>query len=187
MNADVLEEATRLWQQGIVHAGWHQVLVALLYLVLAWRCLSNAHMAKITQAPGAVWQTGAVLLLLLAANTLAHLDVWVGQVLRLTAHAQGWYGERRTLQYIVLALLLAALWGLGQRVYRRLQVDELPGLAATVGLVALLLLALLRAVSAHATDAVLNLRLAGLSMGRVLEFIGLGLVLWGTRGDWRVD
>jgi len=187
MNAEVLAEATRLWQQGMVHAGWHPVLVAALYLALAWRCLRHAHIAKIAQMPDAVWQTGALLLLLLAVNTMLHLDLWAAQVLRLMAQAQGWYGARRTLQHLALALLLAALSVLGQRAYRRRKVDLWPGLAATVGLVALLLLTMLRAVSAHATDAVLNLRLAGLSVGRVVELIGIGLVWWGTRGDWRVD
>jgi len=50
-----------------------------------------------------------------------------------------------------------------------------------LGLAALLLIFSLRVVLTHATDTLLNWRLGGLSVGRLLEFAGIGLVVHGAR------
>ena len=93
---------------------------------------------------------------------------------------QGWYGVRRPLQYLaefVVALLLLFLAG---RLRRELTVGPVQSESVAVGLVVLLLLLALRTVSAHGTDAIINLYLAGVSVGRWLELGGLALILQGA-------
>jgi hypothetical protein len=50
----------------------------------------------------------------------------------------------------------------------------------SAGLLALLLLFAVRLVSAHGTDAVLNVRLLGVSIGRLFELACLAWVMWGA-------
>ena len=176
---DAWQTAMPVWSQVLRQAGWHPVLVAAVQAATGLLCLAIGRAGHAADGASLVWHASAVALLLLALNTLFALDLLAVQVLRHLAHLQGWRGGRRRIQALVLVLLgvsaLVATLRLAQRV--DLFVGALRWLVPGVAL--LLTVAALRAVSLHGTDALLQVRLAGISAGRLLDALGLTLVAIG--------
>jgi hypothetical protein len=103
--------------------------------------------------------------------------------LRDVAHAAGWYAQRRPLQWTMLGVLLSAagfaLPAAVRFTRHRVSAGLYPALA---GLCLLATLLGLRLVSLHHTDFVLDFRLAGLSLGRWIEWLAVGLVMFSALG-----
>ncbi|MCF8154932.1 MAG: hypothetical protein K9K35_02915 [Rhodoferax sp.] len=180
-----LTTAAQVWETAIDQVSWYHGLIAMAYLGAAWLCLLNGHISQVARQPHAAWYFAGIALCLLGANTVLHADLFVTHLIRAIAKLQGWYGARRALQYavvIVLALvvLLSASW-----LRTVFAASEVPSETVTFGLAALLLLFALRVVSAHGTDALLNWRLTGISVGRLLELAGIGLAVHGARRSLR--
>lgn len=182
---DAFAQAAPVWEQAIEQVGWLHVLLLAAYFGVAWLCFLNGHLAgqaKDGTERSTVWVVATVLLCLLGVNTLLQLDVLLTATLRALARLDGWYAQRRMLQYqglAALALLLLLSWKHWRAAYVAATRDAAP---VALGLALVLLLLLLRMVSAHGTDALLNLGLLGFSLGRWLELCSLGLVLLGA---WR--
>lgn len=171
------------WLAALERLGPGHALIALGHLAIVLLAGLAARAARdATESPRGWWLL-AGLHGALALDALLVLHVpWV-QLLRHAALAAGHYEARRGLQLIVLyggiALTLAALVWLRTR----LRADW-PALAPLVAGSALLLtLTALRWLSFHASDQVLALRLAGVSLGRGLELLGLLLAI-GTLLGW---
>jgi len=147
----------------------------------AWLCLLNGHISKQNRQADLFWYLGATALCLLAVNSVLQADVFVTQLLRAIAKLQDWYAQRRPLQSAAVLLLGLSFLLASGPLRRLLSADELPSQGVAWGLTAALLLFALRAVSAHWTDQVLNLHLAGIPVGRLLELIALGVVVRGAR------
>ena len=177
---EVIYGAAAVWEHALLGLTWYHGVIVTAHLGVAWLCLLNGYIARTEQEPHLVWYLAALLLCLLAINTLLHADVFVTHLLRGLAKIEGWYGVRRPVQY--LAELVAALFLLllARRLRREFAAGTVQSESAAIGLVVLLLLLALRTVSAHGTDAILNLYLAGISVGRWLEFGGLALILHGA-------
>jgi hypothetical protein len=183
---EALDGANGVWEHAIAQLSWHHGLVVLAYLGAAWLCLVNAHISRQNQQAHVFWYLGAAALCLLGVNTVVQADLFVTQLLRAIAKLQGWYAQRRELQYTAVSLLgLAFLLSINW-LRALLSGADLPSELVATGLAALLMLFLTRMVSAHSTDLVLNLRLAGVTVGRLLEFAAIGLVIQGARNCLRV-
>jgi hypothetical protein len=181
-----LDDAAGVWEHAITQLNWHSGIVVLAYVGAAWLCLVNAHISRQNQQAHVFWYLGAATLCLLGVNTVLQADLFVTHLLRAIAKLQGWYAQRRELQYGAV-LLLGIIFLLSINWLRALLSNtELPSELVAVGLTGLLMLFLTRMVSAHNTDLVLNLRLAGVSVGRLLEFAAIGLVIQGARNCLRV-
>jgi hypothetical protein len=175
----------------------HSLGVALLFVAVGVLCLFADHFGDSVEGPAAtrlgrsarLWRWHTVLLWLMAINSLVQGDVLFVIWMREAFQAAGWYGVRRPLQAATLAALLTASalafktmapsnpWAQPARLPLA---DKLAG----SGMALLLLMLTLRFVSLHYTDEVLNLRLAGPSLGRWLEMAGLVLV--GSGAFWRL-
>lgn len=178
------EHASPIWQQAIYHLSWSHGLVACAYGVAAWLCFLNVQTEEEALGSCALWWAATVLLCLLAANVALQVEVFVTQTLRALAKLQGWYGQRRVLQYLLIGLMaLTVLLALNSRPWLsqsfRPRAQTHTG-AVSAGLLALLMLFAVRLVSAHGTDAVLNVRLLGVSIGRLFELACLSWVMWGA-------
>jgi hypothetical protein len=79
----------------------------------------------------------------------------------------------------VAVLALIALW-VASRLGRAFAASDESSIPVALGLTLLLALLALRTVSVHGIDAIINVRLAGVSFGRLMEFVGIGLVLLGA-------
>lgn len=177
------EYALPIWQQAVFHLRWSHGLVAAAYGLAAWLCFLNAQLTKEALGSCAMWCVAAALLCLLGGNLMLQGDVFVSHAFRAFARLQGWYGQRRELQYLVLALMALTLPGIGYLWFQRLEPNAPTGVGAVLaGLHVLVFLFGVRMVSAHGTDAVLNARMAGLSIGRLCELAGIASVMVGA---WR--
>ncbi|MFZ4478380.1 MAG: hypothetical protein ACOYNZ_00655 [Rhodoferax sp.] len=178
--AQAIAEAVTVWQQTLLQLNWYHGLISTAYLGAAWLCVFNGYTARNEGGDHAIWYVAATALSLMAANTLLHGDVLVTHTLRSLAKQEGWYGQRRSWQYGTVAVLaLIALWTAG-RLGRAFAASDVSSVPVALGLTLLLTLLALRTVSVHGVDAVINLRIVGVSVGRWLEFVGIGLVLRGA-------
>lgn len=179
-----IEYASPIWQQAIYRLSWSHGLVASAYGVAAWLCFLNVQAKEEVQGSCTLWYAATVLLCLLGANVVLQADVFVTQTIRALARSQGWYGQRRVLQYLLIGLMaLAVVLALNSRTWlsQRFRPCTQPNTGAVnAGLLALLMLFAVRLVSAHGTDAVLNVRPLGVSIGRWFELACLARVMWGA-------
>jgi hypothetical protein len=180
-----VESAGVVWLQALEQVGWFHGLIAVAHFVVAWLCFVNGHIAR-QQADGAethgAWWLAASVLCLLGINSMLQLDLLVTQTVRSMARLDGWYGDRRVVQYLLLALLALVVWlvwGWMRYLFANNIRESWP---VAYGLVLLLLLLMLRGLSAHGTDVLLHSKLVGVSVRRLLELVGLGLV---AHGCWR--
>lgn len=175
-----LSKAAQGWEQAIAQESWHHALFAATYLGSAWLCLLNGHVARAAREVHVMWYAAAALLCGLGLNSVLQGDLFLTHALRELAKLAGWYAQRRELQYLMIAMVvaggsLAAYWWRS-----KFAACEVPSPTVAWGLAALLTLLAIRTVSAHGTDAVINLRMAGISAGRMMEFAGIGLVALGS-------
>jgi hypothetical protein len=172
------------WSDLIRLLDWSDFLLAVTYLAAAWMCVVCAVLAHDELGDDWGWRVAVVVLVVLAGNTLLKLDQLLLLTLRAWSHVDGWYEDRRLLQYALVAVALCL--GLGTLGWLRTRLSHLWPYCGQVvlGVCLLIGLTILRAVSFHETDALLQLDLMGLSMSNVLELLGLGLVLNGTY-TWR--
>ena len=152
-----------------------QALLVPVFLLCAYRLEAR-------RSEAGFWLAAAALMALLALMGLLRAErAWVLWVREMT-QSIGWYSARRPLQWMASAALLAALLMLVLQLpawARRLQLSR-GLLTAACGLALLLTVELLRLVSLHHIDMLLDARTAGLSAGRWLQ---LGaLLLLGSGG-----
>jgi uncharacterized membrane protein len=181
---DVISEsllvATEAWYQIILHVPWYHGFVAALVLWASWLCLLNGYTAKGEHEDFFAWYIVAFLLCLLCANALLHLDFWVTGFFRSVAKMQGWYTDRRPLQYELIAGLLILL-GLGAKwILPDLSSFYQSAQPVVVGVMVMLLIAMLRTVSVHHVDSVLNFHVLGISIGRLFELMSLISIIAGA-------
>jgi len=177
---EVVYAAAAAWEQALLGLTWHHGIIAAAYLGVAWLCLLNGYLAKAETEPHRVWYMTALLLCLLAINTLLGGEVFVTHLLRGLARIEGWYGVRQPLQYLAEFVATLFLLFLAGRLRRELTAGAVQSESVAVGLAVLLLLLALRTVSAHGTDAIINLYLVGVSVGRWLELGALALTFQGA-------
>lgn len=173
--------AALVWQAAIAEVGWHHGAIALAYLGAAWLCLLNAHIARQALEAHAIWYGAAIALCLLGANTVLQADLFMTHLMRATAKLQGWYGQRQPLQYAAVAVLALLVLISSQWLRAVFTASAVACEPVALGMGVLIVLFLVRTVSAHGTDAVLNWRLLGVSVGRLLEFAGIAWVVYGAR------
>lgn len=165
------------------------VWLALLFIAVAVLCMvadTRGRSHDVTSCDTSIlWRWLTALLWLMAVNLLAQGDVLFVTWIRDVARAGSWYEVRRPLQVGLLAILVAASAIVFKRKaqgttwaepLRRRIAETLAG----CGMLVLLVIVLLRFISLHHTDRLLNARLAGPSLGRWLELVGLVLVGWGA-------
>lgn len=175
------------WQQAIGQQGWQAGLVGLAYGSVGLLCAARGHASRHAFGHGLAWKGAAVALIAIALTGWLAVDRLLVGVMRHVALAQGWYAERRAWQGVVITLCgIAAVAALRAAKPRLASADAATRWAAT-GLGLVLAVALLRGVSLHATDLWLQTRLAGLSVGRWVEALGLcGIAAAATR-TWPVN
>jgi hypothetical protein len=126
------------------------------------------------------WRVTAVLLVMLGINELLDLQTLLTTLGRAYAQTNGWYEERRSVQYAFVAGLGAGgvfatvglLW-LSRRKHIAVRM-------ALIGLISIGLFILLRAASFHHFDALLGSGAPAFNWGSVQEVLGILIVAAGA-------
>jgi hypothetical protein len=124
------------------------------------------------------WLGMTLIMLALGVNKQLDLQTWFTEVGRDLAIEQGWWENRRTVQfYLIAALIVAALVSSGWIRSFTKALDNCARLAAT-GLLLLFVFVVIRAASFHHIDEFLGMKLQELSFNALLELSGIGMVLF---------
>lgn len=168
--------------------GWLTFVAYMLAVILCWRAYQSSVVDVCMQAASAPieahrqrllarWWLGlAALMLLLGLNKQADLQTLLTEVGKDLARAQGWYSERRKVQFAFIAILALALVTTGFAVAFALRSVLRQILPALLGLALILAFVELRAALFNVlrrepgTETLQDLWL--------LELGGVGLVIW---------
>lgn len=179
------DSAALVWARSVEQVGWPHVMFALAYGAAAWLCFMNSHLAQQADEPAAPWRAAMWVMAALGINMVLRLDMFGTELLRETSKIQLWYDKRRDIQFeILLALLVVGIWLLA-KLGRSFTASGLPPDTVAAGVLLLVFLLGMRAVSWHFTDGLLNERVLWVSLGRWFELFGIGLVIHGARQSLR--
>ncbi|MCB8982101.1 MAG: hypothetical protein H6657_32270 [Ardenticatenaceae bacterium] len=165
------------WRPGIgdpTFMGWLTVFTYLLASITCW-LRSRTAISDDVQRERRFWQSLAVVLLLLGINKQLNFLSFFTSLSRTLAWQQEWWQERRSVQMLligIVVLLIAVLIGAS---FWRLRHLPRRILVASTGFWLLLGFVLIRATSLHAVDYYLYTPFAGIKLNWVFE---LGLLLW---------
>jgi hypothetical protein len=177
----IAETTSEGWQPGIgdpTFMGWFTVLAYAMAAWLCWRAATrSAQLPQPQRTPATrLWIGLAALFVLLAINKQLDLQSWFTGFGREVARSEGWYEQRRTVQFIFIVALaiggaatLCALAWMTRRAWRT------AGLAL-IGTAFLITFIIIRAASFHHFDEVIGYELIGVRMNWVLELSGISCV-----------
>lgn len=124
------------------------------------------------------WAIVIIILLLLMANRLFNIQLLATLAARCAALDEGWYGERRPFQFLIILLSCAAGAGVALLVFlRRPKWDER---LVLFGLIALVVFAAIRSLSFHWIDVYVRMKIFGLNFNGLTEGAALAPVLFGS-------
>ncbi len=169
------------WSPGLADpspAGWVTVAAYVVVVWLCWRARADGHASgdRVGERMAMLWGAFAAGLIVLGFDRLLDLQAALAESVRLMAHDQGWYGDRRPFQLrlIELMVLADALFGLLLVYLARQNLGRM--IVAIVGVVELVGFVLIRGVSYHYIDSFLRLNVAGVRSNTLFELGGLVLI-----------
>jgi len=175
------------WTPGIgdpTFGGWLTVALYLAAAISCWRSgrkvalndgrCSNEHRA---------WRSIAILFLALGINKQLDLQTALTEAGRVSAHLQGWYELRRSVQiaFIGLVAMTCVIVAITLLIWMRRA--PIPTWLALMGTTLVLGFVLIRAASFHHVDLFIGSRILGLRWNWVIEIGGISLVLLASQ--WR--
>jgi hypothetical protein len=166
------------WQSSIAKADmadWITVAAYLVAALMSARAAGHAGLRRLARDT-MFWRITAVLLALLAINELMDLQNHLTSAARAYARADGWYEERRRVQYVfVMALGVAAMFAGIAMLWLTRRADAAVRLALA-GLIFIGLFVLLRAASFHHVSEILSRGAPMFNWGSVQEMVGILIV-----------
>jgi len=169
------------WRPGIgdpTWMGWLTVAAYFLTAVLCGACWFSSRRRS------GVWLFLCVVLTFLGINKQLDLQSWFTEFGRQVALENGWYRQRREVQFqfiVALGLMAIAVFiGLGRLIYLDRRGQHFSYFLALIGLGFLACFVVVRAASFHHVDLFLRWQWAGLTMNGVLELSGIGLMAMGA-------
>ena len=186
MNALLLECISVHWTPEIGDPtifGW---LTVLLYLVAAGLSFARARDAFAAWDDRAkrrrvFWLVASAALVALSVNKQLDLQSLATATVRCLAFDGGWYDSRAVLQRVFIVSFLIAILALAGLATWYFKVEILRYRRAALGFFLLIFFVMVRAVSFHAIDALINAQLLGLRLNWILEMGALILIISGAR------
>jgi hypothetical protein len=154
--------------------GWIAVAIYSVAIISCWLTLCESGRGTREKR---VWWFIVILLLALAITRQFDLQAALTESGRMFARSEGWYFERRPIQFefiIGLALICVAVtsifWNWAKRIPQPARI-ALAAITLVTGYV------LIRTVSLHRVDGLIGRRVLGISWNWILEMGGVGVVL----------
>jgi len=164
------------WRSSIAQAGFADWVTVAGYLISAALSVRAARHAEADSRDSLFWRFTAILLVLFGINELLDLQTLVTSVGRAHAMTNGWYDNRRSVQFaFVVALGVAAVLA-GVALIRLTWRSHASVRLALAGLTFIGLFVLLRAASFHHVSAIFDRGVPGLNWGSLQEMVGILMV-----------
>lgn len=124
------------------------------------------------------WRIISIVLMLLSFSSLMHGETLLPGLMREVAHQDDLYEWRRIPQFLLLVFAIPIVWKVLIRLRQlTLKFPSFPRIRQALnGLTLLLTVLALRVVSFHYTDDFVDMEIAEVSLGRLCEWLGLGLI-----------
>jgi hypothetical protein len=175
------------WTPGIgdpTFVGW---LTVVLYFAAAISCWRSGQKVELNGSDGVnerrAWRFVALLFLALGINKQLDLQTALTDAGRVLAHAQGWYGQRQSVQIVFIAIVALTCMTLAIMLLIWMRRAPFPTWLAVLGTTLVLAYVLIRAASFHHIDRFIGQSILGLRWNWVIEISGISLVL--LAGVWR--
>jgi hypothetical protein len=123
-----------------------------------------------------LWLLVALLMAFLCVNKQLDLQSLFTDIGRVAAKREGWYGQRRDVQAVFVFCVLGSAAGLVFWMTVKLRVFWSTHTLLLAGLIYTLTFIVVRTVSFHHIDRLLNTHLEGMKMNWLLELTGIALV-----------
>lgn len=180
---NLMECVLSTWSPGIgdpTLLGWATVGLYLVAALMCFRYLITASFGYGCKREQFFWLATGVLLAALAVNKQLDLQSALTAAGRCIARAQGWYENRREVQRdFIMVLIVICIAGFAFMLWWLRGLWRNTGIAA-LGLAFVASFVLVRAVSFHHFDALLNMHLAGMRINGLLEWSGPLLIMLAT-------
>ena len=168
------------WHAGIGDPTLFGWLTVAAYGLAAFLCFKQSGIVKKQGGGARFWLVLSAVLLLLAINKQLDLQSWFTQVMRDSAHAHGWYAQRRAMQLAFIAILglgmLIVLLSLRLFLANSWRHYKL----VWVGIALLCAFIVIRAASFHHMDILINSNILGIKINVILELLALFIIILGT-------
>lgn len=164
------------WRSSIAHADIADWVIVAAYVIAASLSARAARHAEAGSRDSMFWRIIAMLLVLLGINELLDLQTLLTVVGREHAKANGWYEDRRWVQYVFVLALGAAAVLAGVALLRLIGRTHASVRLALAGLILIGLFVLLRAASFHHLNEILGRGAPEFSWGSVQEAAGILIV-----------
>lgn len=172
--------AASVWEASLIRVSWYNFLLGLAYGVAALLCFLNGYFAKKYEEGYGIWIAAVVMLLFFTINNLLLIEIFITEFVRAYAKLLSLYERRREIQYQLIALIAIVLFLVMRKMKNSFAALNVPGKTVSYSLTLLISILVFRTVSAHATDAVINFRVFGFTVGRIFELFGIGLLFLGA-------
>jgi len=172
--------AASVWEASLIRVSWYNFLLGLAFGVAALLCFLNGYFAKKYEEGYGIWIAAVVMLLFFTINNLLLIEIFITEFVRAYAKLLSLYERRREIQYQLIALIAIVLFLVMRKMKNSFAALNVPGKTVSYGLTLLISILVFRTVSAHATDAVINFRVFGFTVGRIVELFGIGLLFLGA-------
>ena len=163
--------------------GWVTVLAYVAAFIVAIRVYlsSETLFSEYVIRQKYLWLGIACLLLFLGLNKQLDLQTLLTSIGRNIAYRDGWYRDRRAFQLVFVSVaLVGGLATMFAMLFIYLRVIR-QHLLAILGVCLLIVFILLRMSSFHHLDELFRVRLAGIKIYWVIEWAGIGLIVWNAK------
>ncbi len=172
------------WHPGIADptaGGWITVLLYFLAAASCWKTMVFVRL--VDKSDARIWWAIFLMFFLLGINKGLNLQTAVTELGRTVAYSEGWYDDRRTMQFWLVGALGAIATGVSTAVMfwaRNFPIQIRLGLLGSMFVSAYVVI---RAVSFHNFDAFITSHIFGLRWNWILEMTGIVAVL--SASEWQ--
>lgn len=168
------------WHPGIGDPSIFGWITVVFYLIAVLVCAQKAVTLKNLGQGYRFWMCLAIFLLLLGINKQLDLQTWFTQTLRDSAHAHGWYEQRRIFQGLFIFILAVVTLFSLMSIRRFLSDSWHRHKVAWVGIELLCAFILMRAASFHHMDLFINHHWLGVRFNVILEIGAILIIIYGA-------
>lgn len=162
--------------------GWFTVFAYLLTAFLCLMCANPINKSKAKKKSSKqnnfFWWFLAIVLFCLGINKQLDLQSWFTMIGKQMAQAQGWYGNRRSVQLFFIACLSALVIPFLTIIGTTIKFNKSSNWLAMIGLTFLSCFVVIRAASFHHIDRLIKFQILGFRVNWLLELGGIGIIFY---------
>ncbi len=170
------------WQFGIgdpTLIGWLSILGYFFTVLLAFKIYfyaGNIFANEFVKKQKSFWLILGLVMLLLGINKQLDLHTLLTAIGKYYAHQEGWYQQRREIQFYVIVGLIIFLISMLIVFLKKMRGILIANMFAIIGLAILLIFIIIRATSFHHIDFIMDIYIFNIKLYMLLELLGISAI-----------